>query len=81
MQLQITNCPYQLQEGTKSDESAYPIFKNDLYYDTFQRSFLAIIKAQGLYALILILMMVTIMNKKKLLEEEYCGGTDSFWKK
>ena len=29
--------------------SAYPIFKNDLYYDTFQRSFLAIIKAQGLY--------------------------------
>ena len=35
--------------GTKRDSSAYPIFKNDLYYDTFQRSFLAIIKAQGLY--------------------------------
>ena len=36
--------------GTKRDASAYPIFKNDLYYyDTFQRSFLAIIKAQGLY--------------------------------
>ena len=30
---------------TKRDASAYPIFKNDLYYDTFQRSFLAIIKA------------------------------------
>ena len=34
---------------SKRDASAYPIFKNDLYYDTFQRSFLAIIKAQGLY--------------------------------
>ena len=30
-------------------QQAYPIFKNDLFYDTFQRSFLAIIKAQGLY--------------------------------
>ena len=38
-----------LKRGTKRDASAYPIFKNDLYYDTFQRSFLAIIKAQGLY--------------------------------
>ena len=28
---------------------AYPIFKNDLYYATFQGSFLSIIKAQGLY--------------------------------
>ena len=36
------------KRGTKRDASAYPIFKNDLYYDTFQRSFLAIIKAQGL---------------------------------
>ena len=35
--------------GMKRDASAYPIFNNDLYYDTFQRSFLAIIKAQGLY--------------------------------
>ena len=35
--------------STKRDASAYPIFKNDLYYDTFQRSFLAIIKAEGLY--------------------------------
>ena len=31
--------------GIKRDATAYPIFKNDLYYDTFQRSFLAIIKA------------------------------------
>ena len=37
------------KRGTKRDALAYPIFKNDLYYDTFQRSFLAIIKAQGLY--------------------------------
>ena len=37
------------KRGTKRDASAYPIFKNDLYYDTFQRSILAIIEAQGLY--------------------------------
>ena len=37
------------KRGTKRDASAYPIFMNDLYYDTFQRSFLAIIKALGLY--------------------------------
>ena len=37
------------ETGTKRDASAYPIFKNDLYYDTFQRSFLAVIKAQRLY--------------------------------
>ena len=36
------------KRGTKRDASDYPIFKNDLYYDAFQRSFLAIIKAQGL---------------------------------
>ena len=38
-----------VKKGTKRDASAYPIFKNDLYYDTFQRFFLAIIKAQGIY--------------------------------
>ena len=37
------------KKGTKRDASVYPIFKNDKYYDTFQRSFLAILKAQGLY--------------------------------
>ena len=37
------------KKHTKRDASAYYIFKNDLYYDTFQRSFLATIKAQGLY--------------------------------
>ena len=37
------------KKGTKRDASAYPIFKNDLYYETFQRSFLATIKAQALY--------------------------------
>ena len=45
--LRITNCPQHLQKGYKIDASPYPIFKNDLYYDTFQRSFLAVIKAQG----------------------------------
>ena len=38
-----------LKKSTKRDVSAIPIFKNDLYYDTFQRSLLATIKAQGLY--------------------------------
>ena len=55
------------KRGTKRDGSAYPIFKNDLYYDTFQRSFLAIIKAEGHYyvllTLIMILVMVIIVNK------------------
>ena len=37
------------KKGTKRDASVYPIFKNDKYYDTFQRSFLASLKAQGLY--------------------------------
>ena len=37
------------KNGTKRDASVYPIFKNDKYYDTFQRSFLANLKAQGLY--------------------------------
>ena len=37
------------KKGTKRDASVYPIFKNDKYYDTFQRSFLADLKAQGLY--------------------------------
>ena len=37
------------KQGTKRDASVNPIFKNDKYYDTFQRSFLANLKAQGLY--------------------------------
>ena len=37
------------KKGTKRDASVYPIFKNDKYNDTFQRSFLANLKAQGLY--------------------------------
>ena len=37
------------KKGTKRDASVYPRFKNDKYYDTFQRSFLANLKAQGLY--------------------------------
>ena len=38
-----------VKKGTKRDASVYPIFKNDKYYDTFQRSFLTNLKAQGLY--------------------------------
>ena len=37
------------KKGTKRDASVYPIFKNEKHYDTFQRSFLANLKAQGLY--------------------------------
>ena len=37
------------KKGTKRDASVYPIFKNDKYCDTFQRSFLANLKAQGLH--------------------------------
>ena len=37
------------KKGSKRDASVYPIFKNDKYYDTFQRAFLANLKAQGLY--------------------------------
>ena len=37
------------KKGTKRDASVYPIFKNDKYYYTFQREFLANLKAQGLY--------------------------------
>ena len=33
------------KKGTNRDASVYPIFKNDRYYDTFQRSFLANLKA------------------------------------
>ena len=38
-----------IKKGTKRDVSVYAIFKNDKYYDTFQWSFLANLKAQGLY--------------------------------
>ena len=37
------------KKGTKRDASVYPIFKNDKYYDTFQRSFFTSLKAKGLY--------------------------------
>ena len=37
------------KRGTKRDASAYTVIKNDLYSDNFQRSFMAVIKAQGLY--------------------------------
>ena len=37
------------KKGTKRDALVYPIFKNDKHYDTFQRSFFANLKAQGLY--------------------------------
>ena len=55
------------KKGTKRDASVYPIFKNDKYYDTFQRSFLANLKAQKasmmLLTLIMTLRMVTSMKR------------------
>ena len=38
-----------INQDTQREASAYPIFKSNLYYDTFQRSIMIIIKAQGLY--------------------------------
>ena len=54
------------KKGTKRDASVYPIFKNDKYYDTFQRSFLAISKHKAsmmLLILIMILRVVISMNR------------------
>ena len=39
------------KKGIKSDASAYPIFKNERYYNTFIRHFKATAKAQGLNSL------------------------------
>ena len=54
------------KKGTRRDASAYPIFKNDLYYDIFERSFVAVIKHKNcmmLLTLIVTLMMVISMTK------------------
>ena len=39
------------KKGIKRDASAYPIFKNERYYNTFIRHFKATAKAQGLNSL------------------------------
>ena len=39
------------KKGVKRDASAYPIFKNEKYYNTFMRHFKATAKAQGLSTL------------------------------
>ena len=39
------------KKGIKRDASAYPIFKNERYYNTFSRHFKATAKAQGLSSL------------------------------
>ena len=39
------------KKGIKRDASAYPIFKNEMYYNTFIRHFKATAKAQGLSSL------------------------------
>ena len=51
-------------KGTKRDASVYPIFKNDLYYDTSRRSFLATIKPQAMMLLIQILILMMDINMK-----------------
>ena len=40
------------KKGIKRDASAYPIFKNERYYNTFIRHFKATAKAQGLNSLV-----------------------------
>ena len=54
-----------IKKGTKRDASFYPIFKNDKYYDTFQRSFLANLKAQGLYLLLTLIMTLRMVTSMK----------------
>ena len=59
------------KKGTKRDASAYHIFKNDLYYETFQRSFLANIKAHGLMMLLTqILILVMDLYNQELFQEK-----------
>ena len=43
--------PTSIKKGIKRDASAYPIFKNERYYNTFIRHFKATAKAQGLSTL------------------------------
>ena len=43
--------PTNFKKGIKRDASAYPIFKNERYYNTFTRHFKATAKAQGLNSL------------------------------
>ena len=43
--------PSNFKKGIKRDASAYPIFKNERYYNTFIRHFKATAKAQGLNSL------------------------------
>ena len=56
------------KKGSKLDGSAYPVFKNDLYNNTFQRSFLGIIKTEDFMMLTwtLILMMEITMTSNSL---------------
>ena len=63
------------KKGTKRDASVYPIFKNDKYYDTFQRSFLANLKAQGLYD---VADPDHDPESGDIYEQELCQGKQSF---
>ena len=63
------------RKGTKRDASVYPIFKNDKYYDTFQRSFLANLKAQGLYD---VADLDHNPENGDIYEKELCKGKQSF---
>ena len=53
------------KKGTKRDASVYPIFKNDKYYDTFQRSFLAFSKHKALMMLLTLIMILRVVISMK----------------
>ena len=47
------------KRGSKMDASAFPIFKNDLYYDSFQKSFMA--KSRHKDSMFLQIQILTLM--------------------
>ena len=57
------------KKGIKRDASAYPIFKNERYYNTFSRHFKATAKAQGLRSL---------MDPKSLMDPNFTPGSDEY---
>ena len=49
------------KKGTKRNASAYPIFKNDLYYDTFQDHFWLSLKHKDFMMLLTLIMTLTMV--------------------
>ena len=63
------------KKGIKRDASAYPIFKNERYYNTFIRHFKATAKAQGLNTLI---NRITKYLTNIKLDDTWRGANESF---